>query len=157
MVLPLQAWTQDISRPVAAIQGFGNGFPSPQTPDDSQFQNAGRARVMASFGWLAIHVQPPEADIHVDGFRAGTVAEYSLGNKKLKLRPGTHVIVIHHSEFRTIRVQVSVTGGRNYKLDKRMEPLFKMEIAMEPLAATFFLWGQDEKFHLKEPLRKQDM
>ena len=157
MVLPLQTWAQDISRPVATMQGLGNGFPSPRTPDNSRFQNSGRARVMATFGWLALHVQPLEAEVYVDGFRAGTVAEYSLGNEKLKLRSGTHVIVIHHPEFRTIRVQVSVNGGRSYKLDQRMEPLFEAEIAMETLVATFFLPVHDEEFQLKEPLNKQNM
>ena len=99
-----------------------------------------------------MQIYPEGAEIFVDGLSVGFARDFNNGEEELKLRPGTHVIVLYHPERRTVRMEVRVVSGRSYKLNNDMPNLEEDEIAVRPLAALFKIFRQDFDNHEIKPL-----
>jgi len=141
-----QAGAQGINGGSQGLNRFGG---SSVSPDNSQFVGNDYSPDYNASGWLEIDVVPKDAMIYVNGRAVGTVAELMEEDELLKLTPGTHIVVLHHPEYRTIRVEVKVATGRLYRIKQEMKPLGDNEISMIPLAATFRLFSQDLGQELK--------
>lgn len=72
---------------------------------------------------VRIQVTPKVAEVYVDGFRAGLVDDYDGIFQRLRIEPGAHDIVIYLEGYRSIRHQLYLSPGDEYKIREVMEPL----------------------------------
>jgi hypothetical protein len=56
---------------------------------------------------LRLEVKPPEAEVYLDSYLAGTVEEFDGFFQRLRLSPGTHEIVIYLDGYRTLREKLT--------------------------------------------------
>lgn len=74
-------------------------------------------------GSMQIQVKPKEAEVYVDGYRAGVVNDYDSWYQSLNLEPGGHEIVLYLEGYRTQRHQVFFTQGSSQHIKGTMEKL----------------------------------
>ena len=82
-------------------------------------------------GSLRLEVKPKEAEVYVDGYRAGIVDDYDGIFQRLYVRPGGHELTFYLDGYRTAHesIYVEPTTGRSLKLT--LTPLGSGE-SMEP-------------------------
>jgi hypothetical protein len=85
---------------------------------------------------VRLEVTPPEAEVYVDGFLAGSVEEFDGFFQHLSLDPGAREIVIYLDGYRTLREKLHVSPGRSYKLKRVLEPLATGETSEPPPRET---------------------
>jgi hypothetical protein len=84
---------------------------------------------------VRLEVEPKEAEVFVDGYRAGVVDDFDGVFQRLRLRPGGHDITIYLDGYRTIHQNVYLSSGTDRKIRLTMERLRegeRMEAPPEP-------------------------
>lgn len=75
------------------------------TPGAAQWGPPGW-RYAAAESSLRIRVTPPDAGVYVDGYYAGTVAEFDGQFERLRVVPGEHEVVVYLAGYRSLRQQL---------------------------------------------------
>ena len=86
------------------------------------------ADVMAA---VRLQVTPREADVFVDGYRAGEVDDFDGIFQRLRLQPGGHEIAVYLEGYRTFRQNLYVNPGSSQTIRHELEQLAPGE-NMEP-------------------------
>lgn len=81
---------------------------------------------------LKIKVKPADAQVFVDGYFAGRVAEYDGAFQRLHVAPGEHEIVIHLEGFRSLRQKLYLSPNATRTIRGTLEKLSPGE-PMEPM------------------------
>lgn len=74
-------------------------------------------------GSLRLQVTPRQAEVFIDGYRAGIVDEFDGTFQRLNLPPGDHEVVFFLEGYRTARQRVNVVPHETYRVRFAMEPL----------------------------------
>ena len=79
-------------------------------------------------GWyygssMRIEIQPKQAEVYVDGWRAGTVDDFDSWYQSLNLEPGGHEIVLYLDGYKTQRHQLLFAHSSSQNLKGVMEKL----------------------------------
>ena len=72
---------------------------------------------------LKLDVKPKDAEVYVDGALAGEVDDFDGIFQSLRLRPGSHEIVVYRDGFRSVREQVYLEPFNDRKLRFDLAPL----------------------------------
>jgi hypothetical protein len=72
---------------------------------------------------VRLQVTPRDAEVYVDGYRAGIVDDFDGMFQRLNLPPGQHDLTLYHPGYRTITQTVYLTIGSTYRVRHAMEPL----------------------------------
>jgi len=70
---------------------------------------------------VKLEVDQREAEVFVDGYRAGVVDNFDGTFQRLRLRPGAHEVVVYLDGYRTIRENVYMSSGTDKKVRLTME------------------------------------
>jgi hypothetical protein len=70
-----------------------------------------------------IQVTPRQAEVYVDGYRAGIVDDFDGFAQRLRVPPGEHVIELYLEGHKTISQAILFAPGESYKIRHTMEPL----------------------------------
>ena len=81
---------------------------------------------------VRLEVTPREAEVYVDGYNAGRVDDYDGMFQRLRLRPGSHEIVIYLAGYRTVRQNLYLNPGSDQKVRYTLEPLGAGEVPEPP-------------------------
>jgi hypothetical protein len=75
------------------------------------------------YGWfnefnasIRLQVTPKEAEVFVDGYRAGTVEDFDGIFQRLRVRPGGHEITVYLEGYETVEEAVYLEAGADRKL-----------------------------------------
>ncbi|MEI6666557.1 MAG: PEGA domain-containing protein [Acidobacteriota bacterium] len=74
-------------------------------------------------GSLKLDVRPKQTEVFVDGYLAGTAADFGGIFQSLDVSPGGHTITLWHQGYRTVTQDVHVQRGNQVKLRHDMEGL----------------------------------
>lgn len=153
MAVPLMASAQVYSDPTSGTRGneTTSGSTSDTGTSTNQPESTGYGPTTNRFALIEVQVFPEDAEIFVDGVLVGVAEDFNKGREQLRLRSGTHVIVLYHPERRTVRLEVRVVSGRSYGLTNNMPNLEEDEIAVRPVAALFKIFRQDFDNHEIKP------
>ena len=72
---------------------------------------------------IRLEVKPKEAQVYVDGYYAGVVDDFDGTFQRLRLRPGTHELVLYFQGFHTVQQNIHVGSGQDLKIKFQMQPL----------------------------------
>lgn len=72
---------------------------------------------------LRLEVKPREAEVYVDGYRAGTVNDFDGVFQRLRLRPGQHTVVLYLDGFQKVEQQLYLGLGANQSVKLEMVKL----------------------------------
>lgn len=72
---------------------------------------------------LKLEVTPKNAEVYVDGYLAGIVDNFDGTFQRLKVRPGTHEIVLWLEGYRTVQQQLHLATDTSQRIKFAMEPL----------------------------------
>jgi hypothetical protein len=97
--------------------GFGYQYGYPYPP----YGYYGRADVLTSS--LRLEVTPKQAEVYVDGYRAGTVDDFNGFFQRLHVRPGQHDLVLYFDGYRTVHQRLYLNSGADQKVRYTMVPL----------------------------------
>jgi hypothetical protein len=92
----------------------------------------GYGRPAADTADARLQVTPREAEVYVDGYRAGRVDDFDGAFQRLHVDPGPHEITIVHPGYRTIRERVYLAEGSTFKIKQSMAPLAPGERSEPP-------------------------
>lgn len=95
---------------------YGWGYPGPYS------QAYGQSIVR-------IQVTPREAEVYVDGYRAGIVDDFDGFTQRLRLAPGGHVIEFYLDGYKPVAHTMLFEPGDTYRIRDAMEPLAPGEAA----------------------------
>jgi len=70
---------------------------------------------------LRLEVKPRDAEVYVDGYRAGTVDNFDGVFQRLRLRPGEHSVVLYLDGFRKVEQQIYAGHGADQSVKLEME------------------------------------
>ncbi len=95
------------------------------TEASSRIGRTAYARDRFDSGGIRIQVKPAkdEAQVYVDGARAGLVDDFDGVFQRLNLPTGRHDVEIRLAGHRTFRQQVFISPRRTYKLRHQLEPV----------------------------------
>ena len=82
-------------------------------------------------GAIRLEVKPREAQVYVDGQYAGIVDDFDGMFQRLHVAAGDHEVVLYLKGYRTVRQNLHLTPGGDYRVRYTMEPL-KAGEANEP-------------------------
>lgn len=112
--------------------GYGWGYPygmyrpygyyGPYAP---RFETSAEARLL---------VTPRNAEVYVDGYRAGIVDDFDGAFQRLHATPGGHEITLYLKGYRTISEKVYLSEGSTMKIRETMEKLGPGETSQPPPA-----------------------
>jgi PEGA domain len=80
---------------------------------------------------LRLKVTPRDADVYVDGYRAGIVDNFDGIFQRLRVAPGTHEIVLYRQGLKTVHENLYLAPGSSRTITLVMQPLAPGE-AQEP-------------------------
>ena len=72
---------------------------------------------------VRIQGPPPEAEVYVDGYYAGTVDDFDGAFQRLRVPPGEHEIVIYLEGYRSTRQSILFRPGAGYRINATLEKL----------------------------------
>ena len=81
---------------------------------------------------VRLEVDQRDAEVFVDGYKAGVVDNFDGTFQRLRLRPGGHEITVFLEGYRTIRENIYLSSGTDRKLKMTMEPLAAGERSEPP-------------------------
>jgi hypothetical protein len=81
---------------------------------------------------VKLEVSPRDAEVFVDGYRAGVVDDFDGTFQRLRLRPGAHEIVVYLEGYRTIRESLYLSSGSDRKIQRSMDRLAAGQTADPP-------------------------
>ena len=85
---------------------------------------------------LRINFDPVDAEVYVDGSRAGRVSEFDGVFQGLRLTPGRHVVTVYRPGFRTERYNVDLGRDGSRTITGRLERLRPGQVAALPPGAS---------------------
>jgi hypothetical protein len=88
----------------------------------------------AAFGSARLQVKPRDAEVYVDGHRAGTVDDFDGVFQRLDMPPGGHELTIHMPGYKTFSQKVLFRPGATVNIKHELEPLAAGETASPPPA-----------------------
>jgi hypothetical protein len=99
-----------------SLYGYGYGYGRPAAPSSSaRFQ-----------------VSPKEAEVFVDGYRAGRVDDFDGTFQRLNVEPGPHEVTLFLSGYRTATEKIYFAEGSTIKLRQTLEKLGPGESSTPP-------------------------
>jgi hypothetical protein len=72
---------------------------------------------------LRLEVKPRDAEVYVDGYRAGTVDDFDGVLQRLRLRPGEHSLVLYLDGFHKVEQDIYAGQGANQNVKLEMVKL----------------------------------
>jgi hypothetical protein len=72
---------------------------------------------------VRLEVNPKNAEVFVDGYRAGTVDDYDGVFQRLRVRPGQHEVTLYLDGYRSVNQPMHLTTGGDQKIRLTMVPL----------------------------------
>lgn len=124
-----------LGRYVAAIDAFEAYLRAPDAAAPPERLAAIREEVSdlrAQLVRVVARVDPPDAEVVVDGRAAGAV----VADTGLTLDPGPHVLAWSATGHRTERREIPGVAGSQVQLDVRLEPLREGRLVVDPTPAT---------------------
>ncbi|HYU42250.1 MAG TPA: PEGA domain-containing protein [Vicinamibacteria bacterium] len=113
--------------------GFGYGYGWGGYPY-AAYGPYGYGRSYDTSGSARIQVTPKEAEVYVDGYRAGRVDDFDGTFQRLNVRPGPHEITLYLPGYRTLTERVYIGEGSTMKLKQSLEKLAPGETSTPPPA-----------------------
>jgi hypothetical protein len=89
-------------------------------PAYGYYDNTSSARIQGA---------PPEAEVYVDGYYAGTVDDFDGTFQRLRVPPGEHELVIYLEGYKPTRQSILFRPGAGYKINTTLEKLGEGEQA----------------------------
>ena len=108
---------------------FGYGYPYGPYP----FYGGYEAFDTAS---LRLQITPKQAEVFVDGYRAGTVDQFNGIFHRLHVRPGGHDLVVYLPGYRTFEEHVYASPASSQSIKMTLEPLAPGEAMAPPPVPT---------------------
>jgi hypothetical protein len=99
---------------------------------------------------VKLEVDQRDAEVFVDGYRAGVVDDFDGVFQRLRLRPGGHEITVYLDGYRTISENIYLSSGADRKLRWTMERLREGERSEPPPEPSRPAPDEDER----EPMRR---
>jgi hypothetical protein len=81
---------------------------------------------------VKLEIDQRDAEVFVDGYRAGIVDDFDGTFQRLRLRPGAHDLTVYLDGFRTIHENVYLSSGSDKKIRLTMERLREGERSEAP-------------------------
>jgi hypothetical protein len=81
---------------------------------------------------VRVEVMPKQAEVYVDGYRAGVADDFDGIFKHLQTTPGGHSITLYLPGYRTVTQSVYVAPDQTFKLRDTMEKLAAGETSEQP-------------------------
>lgn len=72
---------------------------------------------------VRLDVTPKNAQVYIDGYYVGTVDDFDGMFHHLQVQPGRHEIVLYLQGYRTIKQNLDLPPGRDYKVRQKMVKL----------------------------------
>jgi hypothetical protein len=127
-------------RSVRFVGGFGFGYPYWYNPWYGQFAYGypyGPYPFYAGYqafdtASLRIQITPKQAEVFVDGYRAGIVGDFDGIFHRLHVRPGGHDLVVYLPGYRTFEQHVYASPASSQSIKMTLEPLAPGEAMMPP-------------------------
>jgi hypothetical protein len=92
----------------------------------------GYGRRAAPAGSARLQVTPKDAEVYVDGYRAGHVDDYDGTFQRLNVEPGPHEVTLFLSGYRTTTERLYFAEGSTLKLRQNLEKLAPGESSVPP-------------------------
>ena len=86
----------------------------------------------AASGEARVLVTPKQAEVFVDGYRAGVVDDFDGAFQRLQVAPGGHEITLFLRGYRTISERIYFSTGSTVKIREAMVPLAPGESSEPP-------------------------
>lgn len=102
--------------------GYGYGYPWYPYRFGYPYQFGYYGRYDASSA-VRLEVTPKNAEVYVDGYRAGVVDDFDGFFQRLRVQPGEHEIVLYLDGYRTVRQRLYLSSGGDQKIRYTMVPL----------------------------------
>ena len=67
---------------------------------------------------VSVDVKPANAELIIDGFPVEASREQK---RAVWLEPGSHLVEIRHTGYRTLRLDIEVAGGASYEIYRRLQ------------------------------------
>jgi len=78
---------------------------------------------------VKLQVKPQNAEVYVDGYRAGTVDDFDGIWQRLRVRPGEHELTLYANGFHTETQHVTFAQASDQTIKLAMEPLAPGEVS----------------------------
>lgn len=114
--------------------GFGYGYGGYPYAAYGPYSPYGYGRSYDSSGSARIQVTPKEAEVYVDGYRAGRVDDFDGTFQRLNVRPGPHELTVYLPGYRTLTERVYIGEGSTMKMKQSLEKLAPGETSTPPPA-----------------------
>lgn len=72
---------------------------------------------------VRVQVRPPETEVFVDGYFAGTADQFDGMFQRLRVAPGQHVLELYLAGHQSVRQDLLLAPGDSYKVQYTMQPL----------------------------------
>jgi hypothetical protein len=72
---------------------------------------------------VRLQVKPRDAEVYVDGYRAGTVDDFDGVFQRLRMRPGEYELVLYREGLRSVHQHVYLGHGADQRVELTMEAL----------------------------------
>jgi hypothetical protein len=99
----------------------GSGYVQPPAAPGSVSVQPGGNQANANLGGVSFEIQPPTAEVFVDGNFVGTVGQFTPTTQPLGLTPGRHRIEIKATGYRTMDFDVDIVAGQVVPYQGAME------------------------------------
>ena len=114
--------------------GFGYGWGGYPYAASGPYGPYGYGPSYDTSGSARIEVKPKDAEVYVDGYRAGRVDDFDGTFQRLHVRPGPHEITVYLPGYRTLSERVYIGEGSTMKLKQSLEKLAPGETSTPPPA-----------------------
>ena len=114
--------------------GYGYGWGGYPYASYGRYGGYGYGRSLDTSGSARIQVTPKDAEVYVDGYRAGRVDDFDGTFQRLNVRPGPHEITLYLPGYRTLTERVYIGDGSTMKLKQSLEKLAPGETSTPPPA-----------------------
>jgi PEGA domain-containing protein len=112
--------------------GFGYGWGGYPYAAYGAYGPYGYGRSYDTSGSARIQVTPKDAEVYVDGYRAGRVDDFDGTFQRLNVRPGPHELTLYLPGYRTVTERVYIGEGSTMKLKQSLEKLAPGETSTLP-------------------------
>jgi len=92
----------------------------------------GYGRPMAETASARLLVTPKEAEVFVDGYKAGRVDDFDGAFQRLNVAPGPHEITLFRDGYRTVTEKLYLSEGSTFKVRETMVKLAPGEKSEPP-------------------------
>jgi hypothetical protein len=112
---------------VVFVGGFGFGYPQLYEPWGYPYSGYGYGPYPGYWyddvASLRLEIKPKQAEVFIDGYRAGVVDNFDGIFQRLHVRPGGHDLVVYLPGFRTFEAHVYASPGSSQSVKMNLLPL----------------------------------